>query len=57
MLRCASSGLAISAQRTAEVNFRFKPLSVLPIQRRYDMFIPHTKVATLFLGDVCVVRN
>lgn len=51
------SGLAISAQRTAEVNFRFKPLSVLPIQRRYDMFIPHTKVATLFLGDVCVVRN
>jgi len=52
------SGLAISAQRTAEVNFRFKPLQVANNrQRRYDMFIPHTKVATLFLGDVCVVRN
>jgi len=52
------SGLAISAQRTAELNFEFKTLEKSSGSlRRYDLFVPHTKVATLFLGDVCVVRN
>ena len=55
------SGLAISAQRTAELNVQFrtitKGLDTWKAIRRYDLFIPHTKVATLYLSDTCVVRT
>lgn len=51
------SGLAISAQRTAEINMEFLDAGADPKLRRYDLFIPHTKVASLWLGDQCIVRD
>jgi hypothetical protein len=47
------SGAAISAQRTANVNMTW--LSSVP-NRQVDLFVPHTKLATLFLDSV-VVRS
>jgi hypothetical protein len=53
----AQAGIALSSQRSGEISLRFKPMSGKQRPRRYDLFVPHTRVASLFLGDVCVVRN
>lgn len=51
------SGAAISAQRTAVVNYEFAraPITANTL-RRVDLFVPYSKLATLFLDSV-VVRS
>jgi hypothetical protein len=53
------AGLALSAQRTAEVNLTFPPPveNDVFLEKQLDLYVPHTKIATLFLGDAVVVRT
>ena len=50
------SGSAISAQRTAVVNFEYKYDRTTDTPRRVDLFVPYSKLATLYLDSV-VVRS
>lgn len=50
------SGSAISAQRTAVINMTWNNGRDAAFARRIDLFVPYTKVASLFL-DSCVVRS
>jgi hypothetical protein len=50
------SGIAISPARQADIHLRFKTMSGTRA-RRYDVYLPHTRVVTLYLGQVAIPRD